>query len=157
VADHALGGGATFTQQVLRMEGALPAGPVSVLLLAEAGASRGADLPPHYRFFLGGAVPYYMLPDRHRPFLGLRVQERSGSHYQIVGAGLQVALPAGLVTQVRWNAGTVREDDVIDPSAWRQGIGATLALRTSFGVVAGHLAGEPGGTYRAEADLGFAF
>ena len=75
----------------------------------------------------------------------------------IFGAGLQVALPAGLVTQVRWNAGTVREDDVIDPAAWRQGIGATLAVRTSFGVFAGHVAGEPGGTYRAEADMGFAF
>jgi NTE family protein len=156
-ADDAIGSGATFAQQVLRVEGAVPTGPMSLLLLAEAGASRGADLPPHYRFFLGGAVPYFMLPDRHRPFLGLRVQERSGTHYQIVGAGLQVELPAGLVTQVRWNAGTVREDDVIDPSAWRQGIGATLAVRTSFGVFAGHLAGEPGGTYRAEADLGVAF
>jgi len=156
-ADRAFGSGATFAQQILRLEGAIPAGPVSLLLRAEAGASRGADLPPHYRFFLGGAVPYYMLPDRQRPFLGLRVQERSGTHLQVVGAGLQVELPAGFVTQLRWNAGTVREDDVIDPSAWRQGIGATLAARTSFGTFAGHLAGEPGGTYRAEVDLGFAF
>ena len=156
-ADRTIGSGATFAQQVVRAEGALPAGPVSLLLHAELGSSRGADLPPHYRFFLGGAVPYFMLPDRHLPFLGLRVQERSGTSVQVVGAGLQVELPAGLVTQLRWNAGTVREDDVIDPSAWRQGIGATLAARTSFGIFAGHLAGEPGGTYRADLDLGFAF
>jgi NTE family protein len=157
-ADSAIGSGGRFNQQVVRVEGAIPAGPVSLLLRAEAGASHGADLPPHYRFFLGGAVPFYMLPDRHRPFLGWRVQERSGAYYQIAGAGLQVALPVGLVAQLRWNAGTVREDGVLEPSSWRQGIGATLAARTSFGTFAGHFSGEPhGGTYRAEVDLGFAF
>jgi hypothetical protein len=157
-ADSAIGSRGRFNQQVVRVEGAVPAGPVSLLLRAEAGASHGADLPPHYRFFLGGAVPFYMLPDRHRPFLGWRVQERSGAYYQIAGAGLQAELPAGLVAQLRWNAGTVREDGVLEPSSWRQGIGATLAARTSFGTFAGHFSGEPhGGTYRAEVDLGFAF
>ena len=156
-ADRAIGSGGRFAQQVLRVEGALPAGPVSLLVRAEAGASLGADLPPHYRFFLGGAVPYFMLPDRHRPFLGLRVQERSGPYYQVVGAGVQVELPARLVAQLRWEAGTVREQGVFAPSAWRQGIGATLAARTAFGTFAGHLAGEPGGTYRADLDVGFGF
>jgi NTE family protein len=156
-ADPAIASNGRFNQQVARVEGAIPVGPVSLLLRAEAGMSHGAELPPHYRFFLGGAVPFSMLPDRHRPFLGWRVQERSGAYYQVVGAGVQVALPAGLVTQLRWNAGTVREDGVLEPSAWRQGVAATLAARTSFGTFAGHLAGEPTGTYRAEVDLGFAF
>jgi outer membrane protein assembly factor BamA len=156
-ADRAIGSGGTFAQQVVRAEVALPVGPASLLARAEAGASRGADLPPHYRFYLGGAVTYYMLPDRHRPLLGLRVQERSGAYYQILGAGVQIELPAHLVTQLRWEAGTVREDGVFEPSAWRQGIGVTLAARTPFGTFAGHFGGEPGGTYRADLDMGFAF
>ncbi len=62
------------------------------------------------------------------------------------------------MTQLRWNAGTVREDGAFEPSTWRHGIGATLAARTAFGTLAAHLAGEPsGGTYRVEVDLGFVF
>jgi hypothetical protein len=71
---------------------------------------------------------------------------------------LQIELPARLVTQLRWNAGSVRDDGVFEPSTWRHGIGVTLAARTPIGTLAAHLAGEPsGGTYRAEVDLGFAF
>jgi outer membrane protein assembly factor BamA len=157
-ADRAIGSGGTFAQQLARVEGAVPAGPVSLVLRAEAGAARGADLPEHYRFFLGGAVPFYMLPDRHRPFLGLRVQERSGTHYQVVGAGVQASLPAAFIARIEWNAGTAGNEAEWEPAAWLHGAGAMLAVRTVFGTLALHAATAlPDGTYLFELDFGTGF
>jgi len=157
--DRALGSESAFSQQVVRMEAALPVlQPVSLLLRAEAGMSSGPDLPLHYLFYLGGAVPYYVLPDRHRPFLGLRVQERSGRYYQVVGAGAQVSLPAHILGLVQWNAGAVNENGAFQPEAWLHGVGATLAMRTALGTVATHLSTTAlDGPYRFDFDVGFAF
>ncbi|MDH4351788.1 MAG: BamA/TamA family outer membrane protein, partial [Gemmatimonadota bacterium] len=158
-ADHRIGSGATFYQHVLRAQAAIPAGPVvSLLLRAEVGTSGGSDLPPHYRFFLGGSVPYFMLPDRHLPFLGLRLQERSGRHVQVAGAGLQARLPANVFVQLLWNAGTTLETWTFEPGDWMHGVGAALAWKTPFGILGGSVAGEAfGGPYRLELDLGFPF
>jgi len=157
--DRALGSESRFSQQVARVEAALPAlRQVSVLLRAEVGMSSGPDLPAHYRFYLGGAVPYYVLPDRHRPFLGLRVQERSGRYYQVVGAGVQLSLPAHILGLVQWNAGEVNESGTLQPDAWLHGVGATLAMPTALGTIALHLSSAAlDGPYRFEFDVGFAF
>ena len=158
-ADRAIGSGATFQQHVVRASAAIPAGPlVSVLLRGDLGTSAGDELPANYRFFIGGAVPYFMLPDRHLTFLGLRIQERSGRHVQVAGAGLQVRLPADLFVQLLWNAGTVLETWSFEPGEWTHGVGTAVTWRTPFGLVAASVAGEAWeGPYRLEADLGFRF
>lgn len=158
-ADRAVGSGASFQQHVLRASAAIPVGPfLSLLLRGDLGTSGGDELPAHYRFFVGGAVPYFMLPDRHLTFLGLRVQERSGRHVQVAGAGLQVRLPADLFAQLLWNAGAVLETWRFEPSEWIHGVGATGTWRTPFGLVNASVAGTPwDGPYRLEVDLGFRF
>ena len=158
-ADPAIGSGATFRHHVLRAQAAIPAGPVvSLLLRADLGAATGDDIPPHYRFFLGGAVPHYMLPDRQLPFLGLRLQERSGRYVQVAGAGLQARLPANLFAQLLWNAGTTLETWEFSPDSWIHGVGAVAGWRTPFGTVTTYFHGEAlEGPYRFEFDLGFGF
>jgi len=158
-ADSAIGSGATFRHHVLRARAAVPAGRVlSLLLRADVGAASGNDLPPHYRFYLGGAVPYDMLPDRQLPFLGLRLQERSGRYVQVAGAGLQARLPADVFLQLLWNGGTTLDDWDVDPSTWTHGVGAVAAWRTPFGTVAAYVSGEAfEGPYRFEFDLGAGF
>jgi len=158
-ADRALGSGASFQQHVLRASAAIPLGPfASLLLRGDVGTSSGDELPAHYRFFVGGAVPYFLLPDRHLTFLGLRVQERSGRHVQVAGAGFQVRLPADLFVQVLWNAGAVLETWRLDPDTWTHGAGTAVTWRTPFGMVSASLAGEPwDGPYRFEAELGVRF
>lgn len=158
-ADPPIGSGAGFRHHVARAQAAVPIGPVvSLLLRADLGAATGDDLPPHYRFFLGGAVPYYMLPDRQLPFLGLRLQERSGRYVQVAGAGLQARLPASVFVQLLWNAGTTLETWELEPDTWTHGLGAVAGWRTPFGTVTGYLSGEAfEGPYRFEFDLGFGF
>lgn len=158
-ADPAIGSGATFRQHVLRTQAAIPLGPIlSVLLRADVGVTTGNDVPPHYRFYLGGAVPYYMLPDRHLPFLGLRLQEQSGRYVQVAGAGVQARLPADVFLQLSWNGGSAMEAWALDPGAWIHGAGVSLAWRSTFGTASAHLSGETfDGPYRLELDLGFAF
>jgi len=157
-ADGAIGSGATFRRHVIRTQAAIPAGRVSLLLRADLGATTGDDVPPTYRFFLGGAVPYYMLPDRQLPFLGLRLQERSGRYVQVAGAGLQGRLPANLFVQLLWNAGTTLEKWEFSPGSWIHGVGAVAGWRTPFGTVATYVSGKAfEGPYRVEFDLGFGF
>jgi NTE family protein len=158
-ADPAIGSGASFRHHVARGHAAIPLGPVASLLLrADVGAATGDDLPPHYRFHLGGAVPYYMLPDRQLPFLGLRLQERSGRYVQVAGAGLQARLPAHVFAQLLWNAGTTLEEWAFAPDTWTHGVGAVAGWRTPFGTVTGYLSGEAfKGPWRFEFDLGFGF
>jgi len=158
-ADPAIGSGAGFRHHVARAQAAIPAGPVvSLLLRADLGASTGDDIPPQYRFYLGGAVPHYMLPDRHLPFLGLRLQERSGRHVQVAGAGLQARLPANVFVQLQWNAGTALDAWEFEPDSWTHGVGAVAGWRTPFGAVATYFSGEAfEGPWRLEFDLGFGF
>jgi NTE family protein len=158
-ADRAIGSGGTFQQHVVRASAAIPVGPfLSVLLRGDVGTSAGDELPAHYRFFIGGAVPYFMLPDRHLTFLGLRIQERSGRHIQVAGAGLRVRLPADLFVQVLWNAGAVLETWSFEPGEWMHGVGTAITWRTPFGIVDVGVSGEAwDGPYRVEADLGFRF
>lgn len=158
-ADRAIGSGGTFQQHILRASAAIPVGPfLSVLLRGDVGTSAGDELPAHYRFFIGGAVPYFMLPDRHLTFLGLQIQERSGRHVQVAGAGLRVRLPADFFVQLLWNAGTVLETWSFEPEAWMHGVGTTVTWRTPFGTVDTSVSGEAwDGPYRIEVDLGFRF
>jgi NTE family protein len=158
-ADPAIGSGAEFRHHVVRAQAAIPAGAVASLLLrADLGAATGDDIPPPYRFFLGGAVPYHMLPDRHLPFFGLRLQERSGRYVQVAGAGLQARLPANVFVQLVWNAGTTLEAWEFAPDTWTHGVGAVAGWRTPFGTVTTYFSGEAfEGPWRFEFDLGFGF
>jgi NTE family protein len=153
----ALSGGGDFEHYVLRARAAVPAGPVSLLLRAEAGGTSGSDIPPPYRFAVGGAVPYFLLPDEHVPFLGLRVQEWAGRFYQVAGAGAQVAVGTVGLVQLAWDGGTVADAWRVAPDTWRHGVGLTAAARTRVGWLAAQLSGEPTGVFGLELEFGAPF
>jgi NTE family protein len=54
-----------------------------------AGYTRGADLPPHRLFFLGGTYRSSVFRETHPTFAGFSVQERSGRAVQVASAGLR--------------------------------------------------------------------
>ncbi|MGE0158288.1 MAG: patatin-like phospholipase family protein [Gemmatimonadales bacterium] len=54
-----------------------------------AGYARGADLPPHRRFFLGGTYRSSIFRDTHPTFAGFSPQDVSGRAVQVGGAGLR--------------------------------------------------------------------
>ena len=100
VADRSFGSGLDFSQVSIRSEMFLPlSSRVSGLARFHLGWSEGADLPAYYRFSVGGASPYFMLPDHEAPFHGIKVQGRTGEHLQLFGLGAQVRVWRTLYTR----------------------------------------------------------
>jgi hypothetical protein len=54
-----------------------------------AGYARGADLPAHRLFFLGGTYRSSVFRETHPTFAGFSVQARSGRAVQVASAGLR--------------------------------------------------------------------
>jgi len=153
------GRGATFAQHAARARAAIPLSQrLSLLARVEAGTSTGDSLPVHRRYRLGGAVPYFVVPDRHLPFLGLRLHERSGRAYQVAGAGAQLHLARALYARVLWNGGAALETWTLDPGAWVHGVGGTLAAEIAGDLAAITMAARAiEGPWRLDFDLGFPF
>ncbi len=133
-ADRAIGSGLTFRHYVADLAGAAPISRrFSLLGRVVLGTSSGGDLPDHYLFFLGGANRYYMLPDRHFQFSGLRTLERYGRHVQSLQIGLQYEFWQYLTGRFRWNAGRVLDEWDTEFDRLTYGFDLTLAAVTRFG------------------------
>ncbi len=135
-ADRGIGSNRTFQAHTLDAWGYLPL-PHAVSLLGRVtlGMARGPDLPGHYLFFLGGASPHFIFPDRQFRFYGLDTQERRGRAVEIVGAGLQVEFRPRLFAIVQVNAGNVFDELTFDPDRYTAGYGITLGARTVLGQI----------------------
>lgn len=157
-ADPTSSGGATFAHYSLDMGGAVPFGFESLSLLGRltVGASDG-DIPDHYFFFLGGTNSYYLYPDRHIPFAGLRTMERFGRYVQSLQVGAQYEFHRFVLGRFRWNAGTTLDEWRIDTDLLTYGFDATLASVTRFGSAALSFAVLKARDARLVLDVGFPF
>ena len=153
------GGGDDFSHHVLDVDGAIPvSGSVTLRARGTVGTARGADLPPSYLFFLGGANQFYIYPDRNFPFAGLRVQERRGTNLQSVQLGIQWEILPNVFALGRLNAAALPVEWRFHVDDWFSGFGIGAGLHTRFGsfkaLVSG---GNAADAVRLEIDLGYPF
>jgi NTE family protein len=151
------GGG--FSHHVLDVDAAVPlSSAVSLWGRAVAGTSDGADLPSQYLFFIGGANPFYLYPDRQFSFVGQRVMESRGRHLQMLDVGLQWEVVPNLFALARWNTAALPEEWRIDSDDFITGFGAGVGITSRIGsakvMVTG---GSDADAVRLELDLGFLF
>jgi outer membrane protein assembly factor BamA len=156
--DPASKAGPTFTHQVMDLHAAIPLYPSGLSLLTRftLGGSAG-ELPDHYYFFLGGANSYYLYPDRHFPFAGLRTMQRNGRYLQSLQVGVQYELHPFIIGRFRWNAGATLNEWKVDADLLTYGFDITLGAVTRFGNGAVGLVGTSLGSMRVVIDVGFPF
>ena len=152
-------GGGGFSQHLLDVDAAVPlSSAVSLRGRAVVGTSDGADLPSQYLFFIGGANPFYLYPDRQFSFVGQRVMESRGRHLQMLNLGLQWELAANLFVLARWNTAALPEEWRFDTDDFITGVGGGVGLNSRIGfarlMVTG---GSNADALRFELDLGFLF
>lgn len=159
IADSAIGSAAAFRQLVGRADAYLPLnGRISIMGRAHVGWSDGDDLPPHYQFFVGGSSRYFMMPDQHVSFHGLKPHQLRGQHVQLFGLGAQIRVLDRSFVQFEWNTGTALEEWEWGRGSWSDGYGFSLATRTLGGVLELTLAGSDlNESLRLEIELGFPF
>jgi NTE family protein len=158
-SEHRIAGqGGSFAQHVADAGAALPIlGGLSLLGQLTLGASAD-DIPDHYYFFLGGTNQYYLLPDRHIPFAGLRTMERHGRYLQAFQLGAQYEFHPRVVARLRWNAGAVLDEWQVKADLLTYGFDVTLAAVTRFGHAALSVAAlDVGSLPRVVLDVGFPF
>jgi len=157
-ADPTSRGGAAFAHYVLDMGAAVPFGVERLSLLGRlsVGASDG-EIPDHYFFFLGGTNSYYLYPDRHIPFAGLRTMERFGRYLQALQVGAQYQFHQLALGRFRWNAGVTMDEWKFDTDVLTYGFDVTLAVVTRFGSAALSLAAMTARDARLVLDVGFPF
>ena len=152
-------GGGGFSQHLLDVDAAVPlSSAVSLRGRAVVGTSDGADLPSQYLFFIGGANPFYLYPDRQFSFVGQRVMESRGHHLQMLNLGLQWELAPNLFVLARWNTAALPEEWRFDTDDFITGVGGGVGLNSRIGfarlMVTG---GSNADALRFELDLGFLF
>jgi len=136
VGNNRLGGRNSFTQHIGDVEQILPLPWSSVLRLrAIAGVARGADLPVHRVFFLGGTIPSPAFPETQPIFWGLKPNERSGRAVQVVRASVQKEIVNEVYGTVGLNVGTTLERWRIRSSDYIAGWGASLGMATPIGPI----------------------
>ncbi len=148
-----------FSHHVLDLDAAVPlSSTVSLRGRAVAGTSDGDDLPSQYLFFIGGANPFYLYPDRHFSFVGQRVMQSRGRHLQMLDVGLQWEVIPNLFAFGRWNTAALPEEWGFDTDDFITGFGAGVGLASRIGfarlLVTG---GSDADAVRLEIDLGYLF
>jgi len=133
-ADRSAGSGRTFSHFVFDLRAQFPIDRhVSLIAEATIGTSSGDELPPHYRFTLGGAHRYAVFPDRWFPFYGQDVQRLSGRHVQRFALGFQVMPLENVYVAFVRNAGAVYEEWDFDTDQLDLSWGLTLGVHTLAG------------------------
>ncbi len=157
-ADPTSRGGSTFSHYSVDVGGAVPfvLERLSLLGRLSVGASDG-NIPDHYFFFLGGTNSYFLYPERHVPFAGLRTMERFGPYLQSLQVGALYEFRPFVIARFRWNAGTTLDDWRFDPDLFTYGFDATLAALTRLGSAALSLAVLRASDARLVIDVGFPF
>ena len=148
-----------FSHHVFDVDAAVPlSSTVSLRGRAVAGTSDGEGLPSHYLFFIGGANPFYLYPDRHFSFVGQRVMESRGRHLQMLDVGLQWEVIPDLFALGRWNTAALPEEWGFDTDDFITGFGAGVGLSSRLGfarlMVTG---GSAADAVRLAIDLGYLF
>ncbi len=152
-------GGGGFSHHVLDVDASVPVSrAISLRGRVTLGASDGADLPSHYLFFIGGANPFYLHPDRQFSFAGQRVMESRGRYLQMLDVGLQWEVVPNLFALGRWNTAALPEEWGFDTDDFITGFGAGVGINSRIGFARLMVtAGSDADAVRLEIDLGFLF
>ena len=99
--------GGSFSRALARVRVAAPVTETVTLLgRVLAGVAGGPDLPPHYRFYLGGDFEYSVYPYAQHALYGISPQELSGKDVKALGVAVQWEARRGWYSAVHWNAGS---------------------------------------------------
>ncbi len=156
-ADVFSSGGSTFSHFVLDLHAAARVYEgLSLLGRVIAGSSTGT-LPDNYYFFLGGTNSYFIFPDRHFPFAGLKTMQLFGQHVQALQLGMQYEFSRYLIGRLRWNGGATMAEWDLDTDLWTYGMDITVAAVTRFGHGAVSAAWDLDSGLRLVIDVGYPF
>ena len=135
VADRAIGGG-TFARAFGQVRLALPITKrISFQTHVVAGIAGGEDLPPHYRYYLGGDFDYSVYPYAQHRLHGFSPQQLSGKDARLIDLGIQVEVRPNWYAAFRWNAGEAG-DNLSWPGRFgdlENGWAASLGTRSPIG------------------------
>ena len=96
-----------------------------------------SNLPLHYQFYTGGAIPVSVFPERQYPLYGYNVQRLRGQNLKRLELGAQLKILDNSFLQFEWNTADVSNnwDWNITPTDFNSGFGLTAATRTIIGPV----------------------
>jgi len=148
-----------FSQYQVSVDAAVPISrKVSLLGGVVAGTTQGSDVPPPYLFFIGGANPFYLYPDRQFSFAGQRVMEGRGHHVQLLDVDLQWEVLPNLFAIGRWNTAALPAEWRFDASDFITGFGIGAGATSRLGSAKLMLTGgSDADAERLEIDVGFLF
>ncbi len=134
------GSGINFIQHNFSWEFRLPLHErFSFLSRLTAGGTFALDeeLPLHYKFYSGGAIPNFVRPIHQFPLLGYQPHQLRGDNLKLMEAGLQYQFRNNGFLQARWNAAMVQDTWTWDLpiTDFEHGIGLTGGLITLIGPI----------------------
>jgi NTE family protein len=157
---HQARGTTQFSQQIVRGRWAQPL--TRQLVLNGDGAlgiaTRGAALPTHRYFQLGGAYAAVLFDDRQVAFAGLRPAEQLGTSLIKSALGLQYELRPNTYVTARVNSGYAGDLLTLDETRYRSSLALSAGSLTPFGLVELTAAADDRrGRTRVELNIGRAF
>ena len=130
---------------------------VSLIGRGALGAARD-DVPPHYRFYLGGPFEQPALNRRLIPLFGASTNELSGTYLQTVGVGVQLQIRDLWIVGGQWNAGWAGDEWSWPPEKLRPGFGLSVGREILFvPVLVAIGARSVEGPYSVWVNLGYEF
>jgi NTE family protein len=125
-----------FSVSIIEARSFVPLHPrVSFEAAGYAGYARGPGLPPHRRFFLGGAHRSAVFRATHPGFHGLESQEQTGRAVQVARGGLRVEVGTDLFVRAGVDVGAVRDEWTFPLERPMTGWAVSGAARTLLGPV----------------------
>lgn len=163
LSDGRWGSSRSFFQVTADWEARFPLSDrLSVLSRLTAGRTNtySSDLPLHYRYFGGGAIPISILQERQFPVLGYTVQQLSGKNIQVFQLGAQLRIPRRTFLQLKWNTANFNNTSgwKSDASNFQSGFGISGGTQTLIGPVELTLmAPDLNGPYALRLNVGYSF
>jgi NTE family protein len=140
ISNTTWGSGISFVQHIFNWESRFPLhDKFSLLTRLTAGGtfSNKEELPLHYQFYSGGAIPNYVRTLHQQPQLGFQVHELRGDNLKSLEAGLQFQFKDNGFMQIKWNASNVSDTWTLDIpfTEFQHGFGLSAGLVTLIGPV----------------------
>ena len=139
-SDTRWGSGRSFSQHLADWEFRIPTfSALSLIGRVTTGRSFSSNLnlPLHYQFFSGGAIPVSIFPERQYPLYGYNVQRLRGENLKRLELGAQLKFLKNTFLRFDWNTASISNKWSWDikPSNFNSGFGITAATRTIIGPV----------------------
>ncbi|MDZ7716008.1 MAG: patatin-like phospholipase family protein [Balneolaceae bacterium] len=140
LSDKLWGSGRTFSQLIGDWETRIPLfSTFSLMTRATAGRNYASslNLPLHYQFFSGGAIPVAIFSERQYPLFGYEVQRLRGQNLRRLEIGAQLKILKNTFLQFKWNTADISNDWTwnITPSDFNSGFGLVGGTQTIIGPI----------------------